>query len=525
MRNLYILLLSICAFSISVYSDTHTSAASGNWNNGATWSGGVIPQTGDDIVILLGHLITLDVEMSIHHLTINPGDWDESYTVFTNTGLIVNQNLTITGNVTMINGDQYGELYNASELIKFNGTSQQTVAGFVGNGWSGACYDIEIDNPSGVDFIDNGCIFLSHTITITNGMVTSGSIELAEGATIVGERPSNYIQSNVYMYYSTVGTGSCSFGNMGLSIASGSQDIGSVRLMRSYGSLYNSIGIYVYWRLEITTPTGWPETRTVTLKWLSDQDGGLADLTKARVFRSTDFGDTFTDLNGSNQDGSSRTISASFRAMSYSYPYEVLTVSSESQPLPVELTSFAANISNNNVVLGWNTTTEMKNYGFEVERRRIIESLSSGVVDWAKVGFVNGAGTSNVPKEYSYSDVKLPFGRYEYRLKQIDLDGSYKYSQSLEIEISGPKEFVLNQNYPNPFNPSTVISYRLSVSSFVTLNVYDILGREVATLVNEVKEPGNYEVQFNASKLSSGLYFYRLEGGQGTIVKNLLLLK
>ncbi|MEW5798840.1 MAG: T9SS type A sorting domain-containing protein, partial [Bacteroidota bacterium] len=144
----------------------------------------------------------------------------------------------------------------------------------------------------------------------------------------------------------------------------------------------------------------------------------------------------------------------------------------------------------------------------------------------SKAGFVEGNGTTNAPKEYSFTDSKLNAGKYSYRLKQIDRDGKFEYSQSVEVTIANvPKEFALEQNYPNPFNPSTMINYQLPMTNHVTLKVYDAIGREVATLVNEVKEAGSYTVQFDGTKLSSGIYFARLQSGEKSQVKKLMLMK
>jgi hypothetical protein len=176
--------------------------------------------------------------------------------------------------------------------------------------------------------------------------------------------------------------------------------------------------------------------------------------------------------------------------------------------LPVELIAFTATANRMNADLRWSTATEVNNYGFAVERK---------VMDnWNKVGFVDGAGTTNAPKEYSFSDNNLASGKYSYRLKQIDRDGKFEYSKSVEVAIGGtaPAAFGLSQNYPNPFNPTTVISYQLPVNSQVTLKVYDVLGNEVATLVNGEMKAGSYSVPFNTTgthSLPSGVYFYRLE--------------
>ncbi len=197
--------------------------------------------------------------------------------------------------------------------------------------------------------------------------------------------------------------------------------------------------------------------------------------------------------------------------------------------LPVELSSFTSSVEKNGVTLNWKTATETNNYGFEVERATKNGTLSSGAETrddkWTKIGFVEGSGTTNAPKSYSFTD-KSASGKTSYRLKQIDRDGKFEYSQSVEVTASStPKEFGLEQNYPNPFNPTTAISYQLSANSFTTLIIYDAIGREVATLVNEVKEAGTYSTQFDGAKLSSGVYFAKLTSSGKTQMKKLLLLK
>jgi hypothetical protein len=204
-----------------------------------------------------------------------------------------------------------------------------------------------------------------------------------------------------------------------------------------------------------------------------------------------------------------------------------------SRPMPVELTSFTGDAANNCIMLRWNTTTELENLGFDVERK----SINSGQLtadSWTGIGFVTGHGTTNAPQSYAFEDKTLPPGTYAYRLKQIDRNGAFTYSQQILVKVEeAARAFSLGQNYPNPFNPTTVISYQLAVSSRVTLTVYDLLGREMATLVKEEKEPGSYSATFDGSKLASGIYLYRLkarqtEGGQaGSFVetKKLLLLK
>ncbi|MBK6914154.1 MAG: T9SS type A sorting domain-containing protein [Ignavibacteriales bacterium] len=194
--------------------------------------------------------------------------------------------------------------------------------------------------------------------------------------------------------------------------------------------------------------------------------------------------------------------------------------------IPVELTSFTGTAQHNYVSLNWQTATETNNSGFKIERKQVGSPQSSvGNQDWNQIAFVPGFGTTTEPKSYSFIDENLSSGKYQYRLKQIDFDGSFEYSNTVEVEVSTPVKFALEQNYPNPFNPSTVISYSLPQKEFVSIKVIDILGREVATLVNEVKPAGKFEVEFDASSLASGVYVYQIKAGSFTTSKKMLLTK
>ena len=186
--------------------------------------------------------------------------------------------------------------------------------------------------------------------------------------------------------------------------------------------------------------------------------------------------------------------------------------------LPVELISFTANVIEYKVILKWETETELNNFGFEI--LRLAQKNK-----WSKIGFVEGHGTSTSRKKYSFTDKNLLGGnKFLYRLKQIDFDGKIEYSNVVEIEIV-PTIFALYQNYPNPFNPTTKIRYQLPKESTVVIKIYDILGAEVITLLNEKKEPGVYEVDFNAQHLSSGTYIYRIVADGFVETKKMVLLK
>jgi hypothetical protein len=185
---------------------------------------------------------------------------------------------------------------------------------------------------------------------------------------------------------------------------------------------------------------------------------------------------------------------------------------------PVELTSFTCNTNENIVSLNWVTATETNNKGFEIQKKNVTS-------DWTSTGFVEGNGTTTNQHTYSFTDNNTIEGIYQYRLKQIDFDGSYSFSKTVEVNLHTPAHFELNQNYPNPFNPSTTISYSVPNASQVVIKIYNVIGKEVSTLVNESKPAGNYQVKLDAKDLPSGIYFYKIQAGNFSDVKKMILLK
>jgi hypothetical protein len=196
-------------------------------------------------------------------------------------------------------------------------------------------------------------------------------------------------------------------------------------------------------------------------------------------------------------------------------------INPDEEPLPVELTTFIAAAKNNAVFLNWKTVTETNNYGFEVERCAVSTERQA----WNKIGFVSGNGNSSSDKEYSFTDKNISGGsKFNYRLKQIDNDGTFEYSSSVEIEII-PLQFELSQNYPNPFNPSTTIQFSLPVQTQLKINIYNMLGELIKTVSEGMYESGYYNITFDASELSSGTYIYRLESNDFIETKKMLMIK
>ncbi len=197
-------------------------------------------------------------------------------------------------------------------------------------------------------------------------------------------------------------------------------------------------------------------------------------------------------------------------------------------PLPVQLASFVVFPENRNVRARWITVSEMNNYGFEVQRSFDNEQSFQTIPN----SFIPGHGTTVQPHTYTFDDVNPPSGRWYYRLKQIDLDGSVHYSGSVMVNVVtavsesiAPTSFALHQNYPNPFNPATTIRYALPNASYVVLEVFSILGKRVATLVNESQHEGYYNIQFSGAEIPSGVYYYRLKAGNESTTRKMVLMK
>jgi hypothetical protein len=256
---------------------------------------------------------------------------------------------------------------------------------------------------------------------------------------------------------------------------------------------------------------------TVTSGQTTSASGDIPESTTAMNIQSTYTGWDFTNtwiMNSAVNDG---------------YPYLRGT---GDFALPVQATDFVATPHVNSVTLTWTTQTEVNNYGFGIERKAINGQLSAvgqtfSNPQWISVGFVKGAGASNTPHEYSFTDQELAPGPYSYRVKQVDRNGSFMYWKEIQVDVgAAPRMFSLSQNYPNPFNPTTTIEFTIPADGRVMLKVYDILGREVATLLDENRKAGEYQrVVFDASRFSSGVYFAVLQSGGKQLLKKMLLVK
>ena len=291
---------------------------------------------------------------------------------------------------------------------------------------------------------------------------------------------------------------------------------------------------------------GWPDNQLYLMTTMYDDGTNGGDLTAGdKVFSaqvtfpaytpitvqykySINYGDNLNNGGGNDNEAGysdnhfielsqymiSATVDNVFGTMGYHNLINIVII-------PVELTSFRAQAEGNNIILDWITATETNNQCFEIEKK----NCTSKADQWMKIGYVAGSGTTTEPRSYSFIDRDATPGRYAYRLKQIDLDGSFSYSDKIEIETGNPSEFVLKQNYPNPFNPGTKIKYSVPQTSQVQIKVFDVLGNEIETLINEEKLAGTYELTWNAVNLPSGVYFYQLRAGAFMQTKKMVILK
>ena len=382
--------------------------------------------------------------------------------------------------------------------------------------------DVTISSTQGVtlgsDMTVNGYLNITGSnLTTTN----SYAVYLGTSAANPSESTGKSIVGKAIMNQRNIGTGGLNI--LGVNLAAGTDDIGNVTITRKTGedgriAVGENTGINCNW--DITVGTQPSSGRDVTFSWLSDFDNDK-NMEQATLWKKD--GENWNRIiAATNVSGNDPREFAATGITTFSQ----WTVSDDSSPLPVELISFTAAVSGKSVNLNWQTATELNNYGFEVERSEKQEARNE---KWEKVGFVAGYGNSNSTKEYSFSDdisqllslylnpsLTLPKDyTLRYRLKQIDNDGNYSYSNEVIVETltatSLPTEYALHQNYPNPFNPVTKIDYALKSDANVKVELYSVIGEKISVLISENQNAGNHTFEINASKmrLTSGIYLVR----------------
>ncbi len=384
-----------------------------------------------------------------------------------------------------------------------------------------------------------GMVQLMSPIAV-NGSVTLGSGDLNLNGNVltlgpnasVSETAGNTIFCGTTGYITTVRTlnapSAVNVGGLGIVLTS-SANLGSTTVKRQHAVCTGGGNSSIKRSFTVIPTNNSSLNATLAFRYDDSELNGITE-SQLTMFKSADGGTTWTYVGGTLETGNNTLTLTGVNSFS------MWTAAASSAPLPVQLVGLTVGAAKASVTLRWSTATEADNHGFEIERRCMDATEQGGsgtnhqspinqLTNWQSVGFLKGFGTSTSPKAYSFTDENLSSGGYAYRIKQINLDGSFVYTNALEVAVGIPLEFSLSQNYPNPFNPATTIEYDLPKEAPVQLMVYDNLGRMVRTLIEANQPAGYYKVVFDAQGLSSGMYYYRIQAGDFVKVKKLTLLK
>lgn len=400
--------------------------------------------------------------------------------------------------------------------------------GNTGNGLPATVRSLTIDNTNNINLTNS--VTVNNTFTLTSGKLVIGSnnITLGANATVSGTPSSSNMvvvtgSGEFRKIYNSTGsftfpigdnTGTSDYTPANINFTSGtfSNNAIGIRLETVKHPQNNSLNDYLK-RSWIVTNYGVTNFEyNVLMQYVtSDVNGNENNIYLGKYHNTTWM--LLSQANSANHTMSATGLTE----------FSTFT-GGEQGAMPVELTSFTSSVSGRDVKLNWSTASEENNRGFEIER------MIANSNTWTNIGFVKGNGSANHASNYSFTDSKVNSGKYNYRLKQVDNNGNFKYySLSNTIEIGLPGKYNLSQNYPNPFNPTTKIDYDLPKDSKISIKLYDITGREIMTLVNTQQSAGNYTIQVNASNLSTGVYFYTMvansNGDQTVISKKMNVIK
>ena len=404
--------------------------------------------------------------------------------------------------------------------VTFNGPSgQQTIANV-----SGETFQNLVVNKAAGDVVLSNNITVNGNLTTTSGDLdlNGKTVTLGSGA-LLSETAGNTVKgtSGVLTTTRTLGASPGNVAGLGLDIAATALALGSTTITRGHSAQTGDGHYYGILRYYTVSPsTNNSLGATVIFDY---DDGELNGLTEStlQAYSSSDGGSTWSLLNGTlNTTNNTYTLNGQNSLTRY-------TLASTSAPLPVELVSFRATGIGTKATLTWQTATETNSFGFEIQRRREGETTQPSTTGtWEKVGFSKAAGTTSSLHEYTFNEDLTLSGRYAYRLKQLDNGGASKYSGEAYVEISIPRVLALHQNYPNPFNPSTTLEFTLEQNGKAAMRIYNLLGQEVATVFDQDAEAGRvYRAEFNAARLTSGVYVSVLDAGGRRLTRKILLVK
>jgi len=457
--------------------------------------------------------------------------------------LTLNEDVGITKDLTLTSGsidlnsqtiNLSGDLTNNNALtaigvsdgtFNMNGSSTQTINGTQASRF----FNLTLNNSSVTGVQLSKGIEVHGTLTFTDGHLQTGSesVSLQSTGSISGEHSDHYLIGTVNTTRS-LGVGASTFGNLGFSIAAGTQNLGNVTLKRVSGSAGKVVvgakeSIERRW---VVTNTGANpfDARDISYSWVANEDNGK-NVSVFRLYgRSTEGSGAFEgidDYKSVSTASDTRTITVSQNH------FTEISGSDPNSPLPIQLATINLTSQTDNIHVQWQTQTEFENYGFEISRKWDVENVDNPAdTAWVNVGFVNGNGTSTEPHDYEFEDNSVTYaGKYLYSIRQIDYDGAYFVYGPYEVMYKAPEKIELQNAYPNPFNPETIIPYEISKTADVRIEVFNTIGQKVSTLVDKEHVAGTYKVVFNASRLSSGMYFIRMNSDGKIYLKKVMLVK
>lgn len=454
---------------------------------------------------------------------------------------IFNYNLTgrtnIRGNISVASGKTLTFSPTGSDTIYLNGASNQSISG-AGTLTIATNTRFIVTNTAGITLSRN--VTFGGELNMQGGNITTGVNTLTLGTstsalgtlvytsgTIIGNFERWYAASTVSNVLYPVGTAT-NYRPVTISYTGAPSTGGTLIVGHTDGTDGSDLALPINdggFNLDRRSNLYWTLTAANgltggTYDMTADGNGqnGINNSTALRLIYSGDAGTTFS-APGTHAAGSGNVASRTGIAGG-TYGQHYLAGNSVNNPLPVEMDNFVATTIKNEVILDWATGHEINNDRFEIQRAVLISDASSkdfAFSNYETVGIVKSKGNSNLSQSYKFSDKNLQAGRYAYRLKQIDFNGNYTYFLlNNEVSVNLPTKFVVNQNYPNPFNPVTNISFEMPFDGLVKIVVFDNLGREVKTLMNENVTAGYHKTEFNAVNLPSGIYFYRINAVTGT---------
>ena len=504
----------------SIVSSTPTG---GNWNSNNTWVGNNIPNQNAVVEIVRGATVTLTADRNRNAITIVKGTLNcNQYNITGNGDFVLTSDATLqigsisgisltgtSGNIRNTGTRYFNQLAN----YVYNGSAAQ----ITGNGLPFLVKNLTVNNVIGVTL--NANTLVSGTLNLINGNLLTGPNTLSLGTSIsnlgtltnsAGKILGNFNRwiSNSSNILFPVGTSATKYTPVELSNVVGSGTFTVNAIPGIHPNAPGSNLLQMYWKLT---------------------NGGLTSADLTFHYLEADVVGDENQYELGRYNGISWDIISPISLNTASNTASIAGINSfsdwtlgEDGALPVELKSFTATTIGSKVRLNWNTATEINNFGFEIERAK---TSNSSLLLWEKIGFVNGSGNSNSPKSYTFIDDNVSSEKYSYRLKQIDNDGQFEYSSPVQIDLGSLSTFWLNQNYPNPFNPSTTIQFSLPAALNVKIIIFNLLGQEIQTLVNETKEAGIHEIIFDAQNLNSGVYLYKIEAGSYIQTRKMTLIK